>query len=70
MITGKTLRAIRAIHGISQAELADRAGISPTAIAEFETGKRDVRTRTVGKLFEVLGVEVTFRVGGTTIGER
>ncbi|HKZ10381.1 MAG TPA: helix-turn-helix transcriptional regulator [Rhodanobacteraceae bacterium] len=69
MLTGKTLRAIRAIRGITQAELAERAGVSPTAIAEFETGKRDMRTRTVGKLFGVLGVEVAYRLDGTTISE-
>lgn len=67
MITGKTLRAIRAIRGITQADLAERAGISPTAIAEFETGKRDIRASTIAKLCEALDVEVTYKVDGTTI---
>lgn len=67
MITGKTLRAIRSLRGITQADLAIKAGISPTAIAEFETGKRDIRSSTIAKLCEALGVEVTYKVDGTTI---
>lgn len=67
MITGKTLRAIRSLRGVTQADLAVKAGISPTAIAEFETGKRDIRASTIAKLCEALGVEVTYKVDGTTI---
>ena len=67
MITGKTLRAIRSLRGVTQADLAVKAGISPTAIAEFETGKRDIRSSTIAKLCEALGVEVTYKVDGTTI---
>lgn len=69
MINGKTLRAIRALRGLTQLELADKAGISPTAIAEFETDKRDLRISTVAKLFKVLGVSVAYKVDGTTISE-
>lgn len=67
MITGPKLRAIRALRGLTQAELAAAAGISPTAIAEFETGKRDIRASTVAKLCEALGVSVTYKVDGTEI---
>ena len=67
MITGKTLRAIRSLRGVTQADLAAQAGVSPTAIAEFETGKRDIRASTIAKLCEALGVEVTYKVDGTTI---
>jgi transcriptional regulator with XRE-family HTH domain len=67
MITGQKLRAIRALKGITQAELAASAGVSPTAIAEFETGKRDIRASTVAKLCEALGVSVTYKVDGTEI---
>lgn len=64
MITGPKLRAIRAIRGISQADLAAKAGISTTAIAQFETGKRDLRTSTVRKLCAALDVEVVYRLKG------
>lgn len=67
MITGSKLRAIRALRGITQADLAAKAGISATAIAEFERDKRDLRTNTVIKLCEALGVTVTYTVDGTEI---
>ena len=69
MITGKTLRAIRSLRGITQADLAIKAGISPTAIAEFETGKRDIRASTIAKLCKALGVAVTHTVDGVSISE-
>jgi transcriptional regulator with XRE-family HTH domain len=67
MITGPKLRAIRALRGISQAKLAEDAGVAINAICEFEAGKRDIRASTVAKLCEALGVQVTYTVDGTTI---
>lgn len=67
MLTGSKLRAIRALRGITQADLAAKAGISATAIAEFERDKRDLRTNTVVKLCEALGVTVTYMIDGTEI---
>lgn len=67
MLTGSKLRAIRALRGITQADLAAKAGISQTAVAEFEKDKRDLRTSTVVKLCEALGVQVTYKVDGTEI---
>lgn len=67
MITGQKLRTIRALKHITQAELAALAGVSPTAIAEFETGKRELRSGTIAKLCDALGVTVTYMVDGTTI---
>ena len=67
MLTGQKLRAIRALRGMTQAQLAERANVSPTAVAEYETGKRDLRAETIRKLCEALGVTVTYRVDGTAI---
>lgn len=67
MLTGSKLRAIRALRGITQAELAKRTGISPTAIAEYERDKRDLRSGTIRKLCDALGVTVTYTVDGTVI---
>ena len=67
MLTGSKLRAIRALRCITQAELASKAGISQTAVAEFEKDKRDLRTSTVVKLCEALGVQVVYRIDGTEI---
>lgn len=67
MLTGQKLRAIRALRGMTQAQLAERANVSPTAVAEYETGKRDMRADTIRKLCDALGVTVTYHVDGTDI---
>lgn len=67
MITGQRLRAIRAIKQLSQAELAKISGVAPNAIAEFELGKRDIRSGTIEKLCAALGVAVTYEVDGVKI---
>lgn len=67
MLTGNKLKAIRALRGVTQAELAQSSGVSPTAIAEYETGKRDLRADTIRKLCESLGVQVRYIVDGTEI---
>lgn len=67
MLTGSKLKAIRALRGVTQAQLAEASGVSPTAIAEYEKGRRELRTDTVRKLCESLGVVVTYRVDGTDI---
>lgn len=67
MLTGQKLRAIRALRGITQAELADAAGVSQTAIAEYELDKRDLRASTIRKLCDALGVQVRYLVDGTEI---
>lgn len=69
MFTGSTLKAIRALRGVSQADLARKAGVSPTAIAEYETGKRDLRADTIRKLCDVLRVQVRVFVDQTEITE-
>jgi transcriptional regulator with XRE-family HTH domain len=58
---------MRAIKGMTQAELAEASGVSPTAITEYESGKRDLRADTIRKLCEALGVTATYRVNGTEI---
>lgn len=67
MLTGSELRAIRALRGVTQAELAAMTGVSPTAIAEYERDKRELRTDTVRKLCGALGVQVRYVVDGTEI---
>jgi len=67
MLTGKKLRAIRALKGITQAELAELAKVAPNAIAEFERDKRFLRSDTIRRLCDALGVKVTYTVDGTEI---
>lgn len=67
MLTPEKLRAIRAMRGMTQTDLAHRAGISPVSIATFESGKSDMRAATVVKLCDALGVTITYHVNGTDI---
>lgn len=67
MLTGSKLKAIRALRGLTQAQLAEQSGVSPTAIAEYEKGKRDLRADTIRKLCEAMGVQVRYIVDGTEI---
>lgn len=67
MLTGPKLRAIRALRNLTQAQLAAQAVVSPTAIAEYESGRRDLRTSTVRKLCDALGVQIRYIVDGTEI---
>lgn len=67
MLTGKRLKAIRALRGMTQAELATAANLSVTAIREYELGKRDLRADSIRKLCEALNVQVTYTVDGMVI---
>ena len=51
MVPGELIKELRTEHGLSQRELAHRAGTSQSAIARIEAGKEDV---TWGRLSGVL----------------
>ena len=67
IITPAKLKAVRALRGISQAELARLAGVSVVSIATFEAGRSDMRASTILKLCAALGVSVTYTIGDTEI---
>ena len=54
MITARQVRAARALLGWSQLALADRAIVSPNALARLERGKVDSRMSTVEAVEEAL----------------
>jgi transcriptional regulator with XRE-family HTH domain len=54
---GQQLRQLRLRAGLSQAALAERAGLAPKAIAALESGaRRFPYPRTLGVLAEALGL--------------
>lgn len=59
------VQGVRRQHGISQADLALKAGLSRKFISEFEAGKDTVELGRVLALMDALGIEVTLRVLGT-----
>ncbi len=53
----KNLRTLRTAKGLSQQELAEKAGITQAAISRIEAGLHDPRYSTVVRLAAVLGVD-------------
>lgn len=53
---GKRLRTLRRAHALTQAELAKKAGLSPTTIIGIERGQHEPQVRTIRKLAEALGI--------------
>ncbi len=51
------LRELRDRASLSQAELAEKSGVSRATIADLEAGKRKPQPRTRRKLAKALGVE-------------
>lgn len=51
------LRRVRESKFVTQVDLAERAGLSRSALIELEAGRTAARFRTVRRLAEVLGVE-------------
>ena len=52
-----TLKELRLKQFISQADLAEKAGVAAETINRLETGKRKPSFRTIRKLATALGVE-------------
>ncbi len=53
-----TVADIRRDRGLTQLQLAVRAGITPTALARIESGKVDPKLSNAKKLADALGVKV------------
>jgi transcriptional regulator with XRE-family HTH domain len=54
-----SIQKLRKLRGLSQAELAEKAGLSQPAIGAIEAGKKSPTLRTLEKLAAALGVKVT-----------
>jgi len=55
---GEEVRRRREGLGLTGAQLAERAGMAPSAVSQIETGKRSPSSASVIKLAAALGVEV------------
>ena len=54
---GKNLKALRMSLGMTAAELAKRAGMTPAAISQIEAGKREPILSTVVRIMDVIPVK-------------
>jgi predicted transcriptional regulator len=67
MITPQQIRGARAMLGLTQAELAERAGISKTGLNNIESGGTDPKASTLRAIkaaLEAAGVEFISENGG------
>lgn len=54
--TTSPVRVYRTARGLTQAELADLAGITPQALRSIEKGRSNPRVKTAKAIAEVLGI--------------
>ena len=54
------LRAQREMKGLSQAELAKRSGLQPSAVSHFETGRRAPSFDNLRRLADALSVTIDY----------
>jgi transcriptional regulator with XRE-family HTH domain len=68
---GSSLKRIRKIRGLSQAELAKLVGLSPSAVSQIESGLIYPSIPALFKMAEVLSVELSsLMVGESTVAQR
>jgi len=53
---GRRLKALREARGVSQAALAERAGLTREYVNKLEAGKYDPTLGTLGRLAKALGI--------------
>ncbi len=58
----ETIKARREMLQVSQEMLAELSGVSLRAIKQFESGKGNPTLKTLSKLADVLGLELTLQV--------
>jgi transcriptional regulator with XRE-family HTH domain len=64
-ILALNLRRLRAEQGISQEDLADRAGLHRTYVGSVERGERNISIDNIAKLAAALGVEANELLRGS-----
>lgn len=59
-ITGQVIGRLRVQQGMSQGELAKKAGIARSHLAMIENGKKSASVETLWKVGEALGVKLSY----------
>ena len=54
---GKKIKELRLRAGLSQEELASKAGLHRTYMSDIERGERNVSVENIGKIAKALGVK-------------
>lgn len=66
---GTRIAALRRQAGMSQAQLAKRLGISPSAMGMYEQGRREPSLQLLGELAATLKVSTDYLITGKPRGE-
>jgi transcriptional regulator with XRE-family HTH domain len=66
MSMGRTLKALRKMRGLTQAELAARMRLSRTSIANIEAGRQTITVQTLYEFADALGyaLKMQFKPNG------
>lgn len=67
---GETIKVLREIRGITQAELSEKAGISESHMNKIEAGARRPGFNTYLRIIEVLGVDMVIINEEKSVKER
>ena len=65
---GDNLKRLRVLNALTQAELAQKAGLTPAAVARLERNEAEPRMTNLRKLAVALGVEPSELVRGKNDG--
>ncbi len=61
MAIGATIKALRKMQGMTQAELAARCGMTRTSITQIEQGKQHLTEQTINAIAAALGCKVVVK---------
>lgn len=64
-LIGERLREARIRRGLTQAEVAEKLGVTRSVIARYESGINDPPSENISKLAEILGVSADYLLGRT-----
>ena len=61
------LKQLRQEHGMNQQELADRLGISRSAVGMYEQGRRDPDFELLDAIADLFGVDLSYMLGSSDV---
>ncbi len=61
----EVMKLRREILNLSQQDLAEMAGVSLSTVKDIERGRGNPSLSTVGKILEVLGIEIEYKIRQT-----
>jgi transcriptional regulator with XRE-family HTH domain len=69
-LLGENVRELRKLKGLSQEELAFRAGMKRSYLSDLERGTRNPTVRALGRLAKALSIDPAQLIGGRFSNDR